>query len=91
MTTDWVAYRNAEDALVRLSAPAEKTEWEQKLRALLEGAEYNDIDKLIALGQVGDYRALGELTAQRTKEAIAEKTVPMAMPREDDEKKITPA
>ena len=39
-----------------------------KLRVFLEGMEVQHIDRLLALGQVGDFRRLGERIAERTKE-----------------------
>lgn len=39
-----------------------------KLRAFLEGLEMQHIDRLLSLGQVGDFRRLGERMAERTKE-----------------------
>jgi hypothetical protein len=46
-----------------------------KLRAFLEGLEVQHIDKLLALGQVGDFRRLGEVMAERTKELKHNKDV----------------
>lgn len=37
------------------------TQWKQKLEALLEGLHIIDIEKFINEGEVGDYRALGEI------------------------------
>jgi len=43
------------------------TQASDKLRAFLEGAEYQQLDELFRLGTVGDFRKLGEKTAELTK------------------------
>jgi hypothetical protein len=40
---------------------------ELKLRAFLEGLEVRRIDQLLATGQVGDFKRLGEMMACRIK------------------------
>ncbi len=41
---------------------------EEKLRALLEGLECNNIDLLLPVASVQDFRRLGETMAERIKE-----------------------
>jgi len=56
-----------------------------KLLALCEGLEIQHIDKLLSLGQVGDFRRLGEIMAERIREIKHNKEVSM----ESFEKELT--
>lgn len=42
--------------------------WKEKLVAFLEGLEVENIPMLLNRGSVGDYRFLGQVMAQRTKD-----------------------
>jgi hypothetical protein len=44
------------------------------LRAVLDAAGYQDIDRLLSFGKMGDARRLGELAKERTLEVIARAT-----------------
>jgi len=59
------------DDVIRIASYREKviTAEQDKMRAFFEGAEYQYIDELLALGKEG-YRELGKLTARRMKELV---------------------
>jgi hypothetical protein len=45
--------------------------WKEKLRAFCEGLEVENVDMLLERGEVGDFRFLGQVMAQRIKDVAS--------------------